>query len=316
MARAYGFVDYGGPETQQLLDTAVPTPGPGQLLVAVRAAGVNPADWKVRSGQRRNSVTVHFPAVLGREVAGVVEAVGPNTDFAAGGTDADFAVGDAVFGATAEGHGGYAEYTLVDARAAAHKPGSVSFEVAATLPVAAGTAFDIVEHLDIVDADTVLVLGAGGGVGSVTTQLAHAAGAAVLGVASAGKRDLVESCGGLWVESGTGFDERVAAVAERCGAVTAVVDLVGGDVLERAVALTRTPERVVSVADPSRAQALGGSGITRRRTRAVFEQIAKLVERGVLTPHIERAFPLAEAGRALELVESGHTGGKVVVTVP
>ncbi|SUE13370.1 oxidoreductase [Rhodococcus gordoniae] len=307
MARAYGFVEYGGPETQQLFDTPVPSPGPGQLLVAVRAAGVNPADWKVRSGQRRNSVTVRFPAVLGREVAGVVEAAGP---------DAGFTAGDAVFGATAEGHGGYAEYTLVDARAAAHKPGSVPFEVAATLPVAAGTAFDIVEHLDIVDADTVLVLGAGGGVGTATTQLAHAAGAAVLGVASAGKRDLVESCGGLWIESGAGFGERVAAAAERCGAVTAVVDLVGGDVLERAVALTRAPERVVSVADPSRAQVLGGSGITRRRTRAVFEQVAELVERGVLTPRIERTFPLGEAGRALELVESGHADGKVVVTVP
>ena len=309
MARAYGFVDYGGPHTQQLLDVEIPAPGTGQLLVAVRTAGVNPADWKVRSGQRKDSVPVHFPAVLGREVAGVVEAVGEDADDV-------FAVGDAVFGATAPGFGGYAEYTLVDARAAAHKPETVSFEVAATLPVAAGTAFDIVEHLDIVDADTVLVLGAGGGVGSAVTQLAHAAGAAVLGVASAGKRDLVESSGGMWIESGPGFEARVAAAADRCGAVTAVVDLVGGDVLERAVAPTRASERVVSVADPSRAQALGGSGIVRRRTRAVFEQVAALVERGVLTPHIERTFPLADAGSALALVESGHAGGKVVVTVP
>ena len=168
----------------------------------------------------------------------------------------------------------------------------------------------------IVDADTVLVLGAGGGVGSATTQLAHAAGAAVLGVASAGKRDLVESCGGLWIESGDGFDARVAATAERCGAVTAVVDLVGGDVLERAVALTRAPERVVSVADPVRAENLGGSGITRCRTREVFEQVVALVERGVLMPRIARTFPLAEAGAALELVESGHAGGKIVVTFP
>ncbi|MGX7724014.1 NADP-dependent oxidoreductase [Rhodococcus sp. 5G237] len=307
MARAYGFVEYGGPETQQLFDTPVPSPGPGQLLVAVRAAGVNPADWKVRSGRRTGSVTVHLPAVLGREVAGVVEADGPDTGFRPG---------DAVFGATAEGYGGYAEYTLVDARAAALVPESVPFEVAATLPVAAGTAFDIVEHLEIVDADTVLVLGAGGGVGSATTQLAHAAGAAVLGVASAGKRDLVESCGGLWIESGDGFDARVAATAERCGAVTAVVDLVGGNVLERAVALTRAPERVVSVADPVRAENLGGSGITRCRTREVFEQVVALVERGVLMPRIARTFPLAEAGAALELVESGHAGGKIVVTFP
>ncbi|KLL94822.1 NADPH:quinone reductase, partial [Rhodococcus sp. IITR03] len=115
MARAYGFVEYGGPETQQLFDTPVPSPGPGQLLVAVRAAGVNPADWKVRSGRRTGSVTVHFPAVLGREVAGVVEASGPDTGFRPG---------DAVFGATAEGYGGYAEYTLVDRAAAALVPES------------------------------------------------------------------------------------------------------------------------------------------------------------------------------------------------
>lgn len=309
MARAYGFVEYGGPETQQLLDVDVPVPGPGQLLVAVRAAGVNPADWKVRSGTRRNSIAVHFPAVLGREVAGVVQAVGGNTV-------ADFAVGDAVFGATATGFGGYAEYTLVDAAAAAHKPEAVSYEVAATLPVAAGTALDIAEHLGIVDADTVLVLGAGGGVGSALTQLAHAAGAAVLGVASAGKRDAVESCGGVWIESGPGFDMRVAAATERCGAVTAIVDLVGGEVLERAVTLTRAPERVVSVADPARAEALGGSGITRRRTREVFDRIASLVVRGILDPRVERTFPLSDAGSALALVESGHAGGKVVVTVP
>jgi len=307
MALAYGFVDHGGPETQDLLEVDVPAPGPGQLLVAVHAAGVNPADWKVRAGLRRNTVPVSFPAVFGREVSGVVTAVGEDVS--------GFAVGDAVFGATAAGFGGYTEYTLLDATGTAHKPAEVSFEVAATIPVAAGTAFDIVEHLGIVDADTVLVLGAGGGVGSAVTQLAHATGAAVLGVASAGKRDLVGADGGTWIESGDGFESRVAEAAERCGAVTAIVDLVGGEVLDRTAGLSRDPGRLVSIADPARATALGGSGITRRRSREVFERVAGLVVRGLLVPHIERTWPLREAGEALAIVEAGHARGKVVLTI-
>jgi len=307
MALAYGFAEYGGPETQQFLELEIPQPGPGQLQVAVHAAGVDPADWKVRSGNRKDTVPVTLPAVLGREVSGVVTAVGARAG--------DFEVGDAVFGATATGFGGYAEYTLLNAHSAARKPESVSFAAAATIPVAGGTALDIVEHLEIVDADTVLVLGAGGGVGSAVTQLAHASGAAVLGVASAGKRDLVESNGGIWIESGTGAEARIAAAGDRCGAVTAIVDLVGGDTLARAVPVAEPTARLVSVADPARAALLGGSGVERRRTTEVFDRVAELLRRGVLDPRVEQTFPLSEAGRALAEVESGHARGKVVVVV-
>ncbi|MEE2034130.1 NADP-dependent oxidoreductase [Rhodococcus chondri] len=307
MALAYGFAEYGGPETQQFLDLTIPRPGPGQLQVAVHAAGVNPADWKVRAGTRKDTVPVTLPAVLGREVAGVVTALGERTE--------GFAIGDPVFGSTATGFGGYAEYTLLNGHSTAHKPDSVSFGAAATIPVASGTALDIVEQLEIVDADTVLVLGAGGGVGSAVTQLAHAAGAATLGVASGGKRDLVEANGGIWIESGPGSEERIAAAGAYCGAVTVIVDLVGGNVLERAVGVAEETARILSAADPGRARELGGSGVTRRRTSEVFERVASLVAGGVLDPRIEHTFPLAEAGRALALVEDGHARGKVVVIV-
>lgn len=307
MAIAYGFSEYGGPGTQQVFDLEIPRPGPGQLVVAVHAAGVNPADWKVRAGTRKDTVPVALPAVLGREVSGVVTAVGENGK--------GFVVGDAVFGSTATGFGGYAEYTVLNADSAAHKPEGLGFAAAATIPVAAGTALDIVEQLEIVDADTVLVLGAGGGVGSAVTQLAHAQGAAVLGVASAGKTDLVEANGGIWIEAGPGSEERIAAAGERAGKVTVIVDLVGGDVLARAASACGPDVRLISVADPTRASDLGGSGVDRRRTTEVFARVAALIESGVLDPRIEHTVPLGEAGRALALVEDGHARGKVVVTV-
>ncbi|NLU64438.1 NADP-dependent oxidoreductase [Rhodococcus sp. HNM0563] len=307
MALAYGFSEYGGPDTQQVFDLEVPRPGPGQLVVAVHAAGVNPADWKVRTGTRKDTVPVTLPAVLGREVSGVVTAVGGN--------GRDFSVGDAVFGSTATGFGGYAEYTVLNADSAAYKPEALGFAAAATVPVALGTALDIVEQLEIVDADTVLVLGAGGGVGSAVTQLAHARGAAVLGVTSAGKSDLVESNSGIWIESGSGSDERIVEAGQRVGKVTVIVDLVGGDVLADAAATCGPAVRLISVADPTLGSELGGSGVDRRRTTEVFTRVATLVETGVLDPRIEHTFPLREAGRALALVEEGHARGKVVVTV-
>lgn len=299
MPLAYGFAEYGGPETQQFLDPDVPRPGPGQLLVAVHAAGVNPADWKVRAGTRKDTVPVTLPAVLGREVSGVVTAAGDRVD--------GFAVGDAVFGATATGFGGYAEYTLLNAHSTAHKPEQVSFAAAATVPVAVGTAFDIVDRLAVSDADTVLVIGAGGGVGSAATQLARARGATVLGVASAGKRDLMEANGATWIDSG---DDPTAHIH----GTTAIVDLVGGATL-RALAAAAPGARIVSVADPAGAAELGGSGVERRRTTEVFATVAALVADGTVDPRVERAFPLSEAGAALAVVEGGHARGKIVIAV-
>jgi NADPH:quinone reductase-like Zn-dependent oxidoreductase len=299
MPLAYGFAEYGGPDTQQFLDPDLPEPGPGQLVVAVHAAGVNPADWKVRAGTRKDTVPVTLPAVLGREVSGVVTAVGDRVD--------GFTIGDAVFGATATGFGGYAEYTLLNAHSTALKPQQVSFADAATVPVAVGTAFDIIDSLAVSDVDTVLVIGAGGGVGSAATQLARARGATVLGVASAGKRDLVEANGGIWIEAGDDATARISGV-------TAIVDLVGGTTL-RMLAGAAPDARIVSVADPAGAAELGGSGVERRRTTEVFATVAALIADGTVNPHVEQTFPLSEAGAALAVVEGGHARGKVVIAV-
>jgi NADPH:quinone reductase-like Zn-dependent oxidoreductase len=296
---AYGFDEYGGPDTETFLDLPVVEPGPGQLLVAVHAAGVNPADWKVRAGNRKDTVQITLPAVLGREVSGTVVGVGSGVD--------GFSVGHEVFGATASGHGGYAQYTLLNAAGTAHKPDAVSWSVAATLPVAAGTAFDALRGLALTAGNTVLVLGAGGGVGSSVLQLARADGIDVLGVASSGKREWIESLGAEFVESGP---EYVGSISRP---VHGIVDLVGGDTLRAAAVKTGAP--IVSVADPVLAAQWGGSGAVRERTTAAFTRLADLVVTGVLRPRIDHTFPLDRAGEALALVENGHALGKVVIEV-
>ncbi|NLE81371.1 MAG: NADP-dependent oxidoreductase [Rhodococcus sp.] len=300
MPGAYCFIEYGGPETQQLLERPMPTPGPGQLLVAVRAAGVNPADWKVRSGARRATVPVTFPAVLGREVSGVVTGVGEGVS--------GFSVGDAVFGATATGFGGYAEYTLTDASSTALKPSAVSFADAAVIPVAIGTAYDALTQLDLRAGSTLLVVGAGGGTGQSMLQLAALRGVSVTGVAGSAKRELVESLGATWVESGQHLLSRIP------GTVDAVFDAVGAD-LSALVTLVTDPKQLISIGNTTGAQELGGSGVTRRRTSEVFTEIAALVAASKVDPHVTARLPLSRAGEALALVESGHSTGKVVIEV-
>ncbi|MGG7104394.1 NADP-dependent oxidoreductase [Rhodococcus sp. 24CO] len=308
MVLAYGFTEYGGPQTQSFFDLSLPPPGAGQIVVSVRAAGVNPADWKVRAGTRKDTVPVTLPAVLGREVSGVVTSVGPRVT--------EFEVGDEVFGSTATGFGGYTETTVLNASQAAHKPAAVSWADAAVIPVACGTAYDALHDLglDTSATDTgatLLVLGAGGGVGTSTLALARARGITVLGVASAAKHDAVEATGSLWVDSGDLWADAVAALAP--SGVNGVFDLVGGETLQRAASLRRPGAPLISIADPVAATELGGSGVERRRTTAVFTAVAELVAGGSLDPAVRQRFPFERSGSALAAVESGHSAGKVVI---
>ncbi|MCL9758786.1 alcohol dehydrogenase catalytic domain-containing protein, partial [Frankia sp. AiPa1] len=194
MPSAYVFTADGGPEVERFVDLPRPTPGDGELLIAVRAAGVNPADWKLRAGLRIPGSTVTLPAVFGLEAAGVVVEVGPGVE--------GFAVGDEVFGGPTTG--GYAEFTLLPAERAAHKPEKVSFTDAAALPVGAGTAYDAIAQLALPPGATLLIIGVGGGVGVAAAQLARHAGLTVIGTASPRKKAFVESLGVRHVASGPG----------------------------------------------------------------------------------------------------------------
>jgi len=304
MARTYVFTQHGGPENQTFLDLPKPDPGPGQLLVAVRAAGVNPADWKQRAGFRRATETLDSPVPLGREISGVVEALGEGVE--------GYSVGDEVYG-TVAGGGGYAEYALLSTDAIARKPASVSFLDAATLGVAGATAFDAIAELDPQPGETLVVIGAGGGVGIAAAQIAIARGAKVIGTASASKAGLVESVGAVHVPYGDGVVDRVRAAAP--DGVAAIFDLVGGDALTELAGLVEDKTRIRTAADPTTATELGGGPVTRARNSAVLEAVGRLVEDGTLKPFVTEVFPLDKAGDALALVESGHATGKVVLEV-
>ncbi|MFC8347403.1 NADP-dependent oxidoreductase [Streptomyces sp. NPDC057280] len=306
MPKAYVYTRFGGPETEALVEVDRPVPGPGQILVAVRVASVNPIDWKLRTGYRRptESGAPVFPAVFGSEVSGVVEEIGADVD--------GFAVGDEVFGNTAAG--GYAEYALLPAALTAHKPAGLSFADAATLPVAAATAYDGIRQLGLPSGATLLVTGAGGGVGSAAVQIARAEGVRVLGVASEGKKDFVEALGAVHVPSGPGWTERAAAAAPE--GIDGVYDLVGGEVpAEAARLLTDRTKLITAGAPPEVVAELGGARVARARTAAVLDTVARLVVNGGLDPHVIRRFPLDEAGDALRTVEEGHARGKVVIEV-
>ncbi|MFF3749399.1 NADP-dependent oxidoreductase [Streptomyces sp. NPDC002018] len=301
---AYVFTRHGGPETEAFAELPVPSPGPGQLLVAVHAAGVNPVDWKLRNGYRRpGSAPAELPAVLGSEAAGVVEEIGPGVE--------GFAVGDAVFGSTLTG--GYAEYTLLPVAVTAHKPDALSFTDAAALPVAAATAYDALRQADLAPGATLLITGAGGGVGVAAVQIARGLGIRVLGTSSAGKKEFVESLGAVHVEPGPGLAERVKAVAP--DGVDAVLDLVGGPALREAAELLSDRTKLLSAADKGTVPELGGAAVVRARTAAVLDEVAKLAVDGTLRPHVTRTFPLARADEALRAVEEGHARGKIVIEV-
>ncbi|MEU2775731.1 NADP-dependent oxidoreductase [Streptomyces sp. NPDC007162] len=305
MPQAYVYTRHGGPEAEAFADVDRPSPGPGELLIAVRAAGVNPVDWKLRGGLRRpGAAEPVFPVVFGSEAAGVVEELGEGVT--------GFAVGDEVFGNTAGG--AFAEYALLPVAVTARKPAALSFTDAATLPVAAATAYDGVRQLDLPEGGTLLVTGAGGGVGAAAVQIARAWGLRVVGLASEAKKEFVESLGAVHVPSGPGLAERVRVAAPE--GVDGVYDLVGGEVLAEAAGLLADRTKLITAgAAPETVAALGGARVERARTAAVLDEVAELVVGGELDPHVSGTFPLDQADRALRAVEDGHTRGKIVIEV-
>lgn len=299
--QGYGFVAVGGPEQQAFIEVDEPRPGPGELLVTVRAAGVNPGDWKVREG----GYGAAGSAVLGREVAGTVLELGAGVDA--------FSVGDEVFGGCPDMVGGWAPRARVTAGFAARRPDGVSAPDAAVLPVAAGTAWDALEQLDLPEGATLLVNGGGGGVGIPVIQLAAARRLRVVTTASPGKHALLEGFGSIPVAYGDGVVERIREVAPE--GVDGIFDMVGGDPLRAVASLLTAPERLISIADYGLSTELGGQQIVRDRSTAVLDRLAAHVADGRLDPYVTDVRPLADAAAALALVEDGHATGKVVLTL-
>ncbi|KJS52531.1 alcohol dehydrogenase [Streptomyces rubellomurinus subsp. indigoferus] len=278
--------------------------GPGQVLIQVRAASVNPVDWKVMAGGLDGMMDTVFPAIPGWDVAGVVTRTGPDTpEFAPGDEVMAYARKDAVQAGT------FAEYVAVAAPAVAHKPAGLDWAQAAGLPLAGLTALRSLDRLEVGPADVLLVHGAAGGVGSLAVQLGRDRGARVIGTASERNHAYLRELGAEPVTYGDGLAERVRALAP--GGVSAVADFVGGQ-LETTLAVLADGGRHISIADPGVAQH-GGHWIWVRPDGAKLAELAAVVDRGALTVEVARTFPLERTAEAFDASRTGHTRGKLVV---
>ncbi len=299
--RAVRFNEYGGPEVLRVVDVEEPHAGPGQVRIAVRAAGVNPSDWKDRSGDGRDSEPVALPSGVGFEASGIVDEIGPGVS--------NISIGDAVFG---YGINTVAHYAVLTHWA--HKPEGVSFEVAGGLPVITETAFRCLEQLGLRAGETLLVSGAAGGIGSATVQLARLRGVTVIGTASAEKHDYLRGLGAIPTTYGTGLAERVKALAP--AGVDAALDLAGAGIIPDLIEIVGDPARVVSAADLA-APKYGARfchGPPKNAER-VFAEVARLCSEGLFSLHVERTFPLERTGEAQALSAAGRVMGKLVICV-
>jgi len=304
--RAMTYSQYGGPEVLRLIEVPVPKVGPGEVLVRVHSAAVNPVDWKIMSGGLDGLMDVVFPVVPGWDVAGVVEAVGIDTpEYAAGDEVIAYARKDWVHGGT------FAQFVTVPVRALARKPASLSWNEAAGLPLAGLTAYQVLTRLGVGKDDTVLVHGAAGGVGSLGVQIARHLGARVIGTASLARHDRLRTLGAEPVAYGEGLTERVRALAP--AGVDVVADFVGG-VLDVTLAVLRPGGRHASVADASVLGA-GGQWIWVRPGAEDLSRVAELVERGELTVPVAAVFSLEQLADAFRSSQQGHSAGKIVIEV-
>ncbi|MEU5915023.1 NADP-dependent oxidoreductase [Streptomyces sp. NPDC047141] len=305
--RAVVVEEWGGPEKLVEREVERPEPGLNEVLVRVHAAGVNPVDWKTRASG--GLIEWGAPAVVGWDVSGTVEAVGPGV----GG----LRPGDEVFGMPLfpRQAGGYAEYVVAPARHLAPKPASLSHVEAAALPLAALTAWQaLVDAADVRPGERVLVHAAAGGVGHFAVQIAKARGAYVIGTASAAKHGLLRELGADEV-----IDYREAPFEDVVSEVDVVLDGLGGETAERSLKVLRSGGRLITLPGPDDVPA-APDGV-----RAVWvlvepdhlglREIAALVESGALRPVVDTVLPLSEAAKAHELGERGRTTGKIVLSV-
>jgi NADPH:quinone reductase-like Zn-dependent oxidoreductase len=298
---------YDGPDGLTLAERPDPKVAPDHVLVRVKAAGVNPVDWKVASGGLDAIYETHFPLIPGWDVAGVVEAVGIDAT--------EFEVGDEVMGYLRKdeiGNGTYAELVAAPVRGLARKPTSLGWEQAAGLPLAGLTAHQSLHRLAVTGGDTVLVHAAAGGVGSMAVQIAVALGARVIGTAGERNHDYLRGLGAEPVVYGDGLADRVRALAPE--GVDAAVDFVGGEAVEVSQQVLKKADRVLSVVDHD-VRAKGGQYLFVRPDAAGLTALGDLADTGRLTVNVDRALPLAEAAEAWRAGQEGRTRGKIVLQV-
>ncbi|MEU0182696.1 NADP-dependent oxidoreductase [Streptomyces sp. NPDC006207] len=305
--RAVVYRRYGGPEVLELTELPTPRAHVDSVLVRVRAAALNPADLALQAGALDSAVDTYFPVVPGWDIAGVVEHAGPAAP--------EFAPGDEVIGYirgdVQRAHGGLAELVAADVRTLVHKPEGMGFAEAAGLPLAGLTAHQaVVRALDVRPGETLLVHGAGGGVGSLAVQIALARGARVIGTASPADQGHLRSLGAEPVAYGQGAAARVRELAPR--GADAVLDTAGGGTLAATADAARTGARVASVAETGLP---GVVPVFCRLDRADLAALVVLAEAGRLSVRVAASYPLERAADAQRLLAAGGSRGKVVVDV-
>jgi NADPH:quinone reductase len=309
IARAVVAAAYGGPDKLELREVEVPAPGAGEVTIEVRAAGVNPVDYKLFSGAR-GADPAALPLPVGLEVAGVVTAVGPDAEGPAG----PLSVGDEVVSAPVEG--GYADTVVAAAATTVPKPAALPWAEAAGAVLTGGTALHALQLVAVGPGETLLVHGASGSVGQIVVQLAVEAGATVVATAGPRNHELLRGFGAVPVTYGPGLAERVREVAP--GGVDAAVDAIGTDeAVDTSLELVADRSRIVSIAAFGRADTgitliSGDDPGTHVRAHA-WKTILPAAANGSLKISIARTYPLTEAAEALRFVRDGHAAGKVVL---
>jgi NADPH:quinone reductase-like Zn-dependent oxidoreductase len=304
MARAVKFNQYGDLDVLQVVEVDRPIPGPGKVLVRVKAAGINPGEASIRKGLFAERWPSTFPSGQGSDLAGVVEQIGPDVR--------TVARGDEVIGYT-ENRSSQAELVLVDANNLVPRPANVSWEQAGALFVVGTTAYAAVRSVALNAGETVVVSGAAGGVGSIAVQLARNAGTKVIGLASEANHKWLSDHGVIPVAYGDGVEDRIRAASG--GKVDAFVDTFGGGYIELALKLGVPKNRIDTIIDFAAAAKHGvkTEGNAQAATADVLAQLAGLLAAGRLEVPIAKVYPLAQVRDAYRNLEQRHTRGKIVL---
>jgi NADPH:quinone reductase-like Zn-dependent oxidoreductase len=309
--KAVRIHDYGGPEVMRIEDVPVPVAGPGEILVRVHAASVNPVDWKVRDGMLRTGLPLDLPVTLGGDFSGVVVAGGDGVT--------DLPAGTAVFGMTRSpgyAFGGLAEYVAVRAVNVAIKPASLGHVEAGSVPLAALTAWQaLFDRGGVAAGQRVLIHAAAGGVGSFAVQFAHAAGATVIATASAANAHYLRDLGAAQV-----IDYRETRFETVLQGIDVVIDLVGGDTQARSYGVLRPGGTLVNawgaiMQDKADAASARGIKVAVRPDRDQLTEIGRRLAVGELRTRIAATFPPDRAAEAFELSKAAHVRGKLVIVM-
>jgi NADPH:quinone reductase-like Zn-dependent oxidoreductase len=301
--KAVRFDEYGELDVLKVIEVPTPEPGPGQVLVEVKAAGINPGEAKIRAGLLHDRFPARFPSGEGSDLAGTVTAMGRGV--------VGFAGDQEVIGYT-DNRASHAQYVVVEAGNLTPKPAEVPWEVAGALFVAGATAYAAVKAVSLAAGDTVVVAGATGGVGSIAVQLARLAGATVIGIASRAHRDWLERYGVIPVEYGDGVADRIRQAADH---VDAFIDAVGNDYVRIALDLGVAPARVDTIVNFAAVAELGvqAQGSAAGASAAVLADLAGLIAADMLEVPIAASFSLAEVAEAYRMLERGSILGKIVL---